>query len=234
MADRPCRPCCHIELPQAASPYAAPYFCLLAAVGGFLLVQLFLAVLSDTFISLEAARAAEEEAVRRQPMAQHAPANMAEAWTSGAGSCSSHPLLPQAAASAPQPASAEGDAVPLLSSRMTSDTQSCLGSYADRCLSPLTRLVQSSTFNNVSIGCVVFNVFIMCLEYRGESAHRARTPTPLSPQHSLPAVHCVWYRYHGESAQYTAVRALRRLTHSARPPTTSSAHVHVLMTVRHC
>ena len=133
---------------DAYSEYAWIYFCLMALLGGFLLLQLFLAVISETFGTLENTRKdqlreQENRRARRRSFRGQSP------LSADAGSATIKVV--DSAGRKPQVSRSERI------SREELESRGVLGN-----------LVESKWFTNISLGAVIFNVFVMCLPYHGQ------------------------------------------------------------------
>ena len=154
-------------LMAAYSPWAWAFFAPLAAFGGFLILQLFLAVISETFISLEEARKeklameeAEERKKRRgqrkQRMGRNALGLANEAEGSTVTSARAMFLVNRFAGKM------------LRSSarwRLRQADEDSDDDDDEMELDWLGKLVTSEKFANVMLGAVMVNIVIMCLPY---------------------------------------------------------------------
>jgi hypothetical protein len=131
-------------LMDAGSSTAWVYFCTLAAVGGFLLVQLFLAVISESFIDAETARKEAEASATTAAM-------RLQAHFRG--------ILARRRVEKQKEAEAA-----LAAARAAKDRNS--GESARALRQRLGWLMRH--LNHASQAVVVYNVFVMCLRYHGE------------------------------------------------------------------
>ena len=133
-------------LMDAGSGLAWLYFCPLAAVGGFLLVQLFLAVISESFVGAESAR--KEAEALRETMTIRLQARFRGFLARRRSESLKEKEAQRAAA---------------LEEEDWSPTSSDLGRTIRRTIGMLMRSV-----NHASQAVVVFNVMVMCMRYHGE------------------------------------------------------------------
>ena len=126
----------------AASPYAVIYFVLLTIAGGFLMLQLFLAVVSEAFVRLTDE---EEASLEATAAAEQAPASASEATSA-----------------------AEEERALLLAAAVS--TAARPSSSGCGCCAPLTRLVSSDGFSAAAVSLVVLNIVVMCMPYHREPA----------------------------------------------------------------
>ena len=133
-----------LAIMRGYSPYAWIFFVFLAIAGGFLMLQLFLAVVSETFTKNENARkkaeAADETSGRADGDGAEAPPPKGEGVRTGEEE--TRTLIPSTAPPSHQPGS--------------------MGS--------ITAMVNAPWFGNLAVGLVVFNVCVMSMPYQDEPA----------------------------------------------------------------
>ena len=137
------------------------WFCLLAAVGNFILVQLFLAVISDSFAANETERKAREEAEAVKRAAEEAAE--AAARVRRASVAAEAEVVRRASIQIGRgPGALEGDDDPLLvggsadgDGSAGADGQGGASATAPWLLQPVTDMVNSEWFNNASLGTVL-------------------------------------------------------------------------------
>ena len=187
---------------HAYSVHVWAAFVFLAVVGGMLMLQLFLAVVSETFVRLENARKVAEkveqirEALGIEPgplpsIVDQAAAQLgvtAEGLVPRADAC--HAMLfksttkpSEAAGGDASEAAPDGDT--LRPSPLNEPSPVSVGDEPDKAtnngLMPrLTKQVTSAWFGNVAVGLVVFNIVVMCLPYRDEPPSWTRVHEGLS------------------------------------------------------
>ena len=136
-------------LMDAYSVNAWIYFCSMVILGGFIVLQLFLAVISESFARIENERKAmlaerqERRTIRRQSLQGHELIKITDGSAQNGA-----PVDP--AYSARKPVHHQGFCT-------------CGGRREG-----LLRTVESSWFSNLSLAFVIFNVFLMCLKYHGQ------------------------------------------------------------------
>ena len=142
------------------SPWVSLYFVLIVVLGGFFVVNLFLAV-----VFLEFARAREVMANESRTARS---AQSARSSRSEEGEAATHPLLP---AQSPRSDALERMHGGSLAASMNPRTHGCCdcrareGSWRE----PLTRFVTSEALNHASTALVIVNMVFMCMPYYGMS-----------------------------------------------------------------